>query len=122
MRPIFQGWNNYSQLSFYFPILPIFKENLNRQGMALKPPRGDLVKMAFKVFNNQDKARYQQKAQLLAAALRLPPPTSRWAGQQYTPPGLASNATICNTVQNTALHLASHQNLVHNVARIDTGG
>jgi hypothetical protein len=87
MRPIFQGWNNYSQLSFYFPILPIFKENLNRQGMALKPPRGDLVKMAFKVFNNQDKARYQQKAQLLAAALRLPPPTSRWARQQHIPSG-----------------------------------
>jgi hypothetical protein len=24
--------------------------------MALKPPQGDLVKMAFKVFNNRDEA------------------------------------------------------------------
>jgi hypothetical protein len=40
MRPIFQGWNNYSQLSLLFPNPSlIFKENLNRQRMALKLPR-----------------------------------------------------------------------------------
>jgi hypothetical protein len=33
-----------------------FKENLNRQRMALNPPQGDLVKMAFNLFNNQDEA------------------------------------------------------------------
>jgi hypothetical protein len=44
-RPIFQGWNNYSQLSFYFPILPWHsKKTYNRQGMALKPPREILWK------------------------------------------------------------------------------
>jgi hypothetical protein len=45
------------------------------------------VKMAFKVFNSRDEAQYQRKAQLLAAALRPPPPTSRLARQQLTPPG-----------------------------------
>jgi hypothetical protein len=55
--------------------------------MALKPPQGELVKMAFKVFNNWDEAWDQRKAQLFMAALRPPPPTSRWAGQQHIPPG-----------------------------------
>jgi hypothetical protein len=41
----------------------------------------------------------------LAAALRPPPPTSRQARQQRTPPGPASSATRQNTGQNTALHL-----------------
>jgi hypothetical protein len=47
MRPIFQGWNNYSQLSFYFPILPWYskkKKNLNRQRVALKPSKEILRK------------------------------------------------------------------------------
>jgi hypothetical protein len=50
----FQGWNNYSELSFLFPNPSlIFKENLNRQRGASNPP-GRSLKMAFKVFNNQD--------------------------------------------------------------------
>jgi hypothetical protein len=80
----------YSQLPLYFPILPWYsKKNLNRQRMAfnLLSPQGDLVKMAFKVFNNWDQAWDQQKAQLLATALRPPPLTLRQAGQQRTPPG-----------------------------------
>jgi hypothetical protein len=81
------------------------------------------VKMAFKVFNNRDEAQYQRKAQLLVAALRLPPPSSRQAGQQqHTPPGPVSSATRRDTGQNTTLHLARRQDPVHDVARVDTGG
>jgi hypothetical protein len=50
MRPIFQGWNNYSQLSFHFPILPWYSKTLKQAEGGPQNPQGDLVKMAFKVF------------------------------------------------------------------------
>jgi hypothetical protein len=53
----------------------------------------------------------------LAAVLRLPPTTSRRAGQQRTPPGPASTATRQDTGQNTALHLARCQDPIHNVGQ-----
>jgi hypothetical protein len=52
MKPIFQGWNNYSQLSF---ISRSFLDSLRKLKQAEdgpETPQGDLVKMAFKVFNN----------------------------------------------------------------------
>jgi hypothetical protein len=54
--------------------------------MALKLCQGELVKMAFKVFNNWEEARDHCKAKLLAAALRPPPLSSKRAGQ-CMPPG-----------------------------------
>jgi hypothetical protein len=47
----------------------------------------DLVKMAFKLFNNWDEAWDQWKAKLLVATLRPPFLPLRWARQQHTPPG-----------------------------------
>jgi hypothetical protein len=50
------------------------------------------VKMAFKVFNNQEEARDHHKAQLLAAALRPPPQSSKRARQCMLP----GACFICN--------------------------
>jgi hypothetical protein len=35
---------------------PDIRKSLSRQRMALRPPQGDLMKMAFKVFNNREEA------------------------------------------------------------------
>jgi hypothetical protein len=78
--------------------------------------------MACKVFNNQDEAWDQWKAQLLMAALRPPPPSSRWLDNNAHLQGSASSATRWDTWQKTALNLAHHQDPVHNVARVDIGG
>jgi hypothetical protein len=55
------------------------------------------------------------------AALRLPPPSSRRAGQQRTPTEDCYSATGWDTGQNTAFHLTHHQDSVHDVVRMDTG-
>jgi hypothetical protein len=60
--------------------------------------------MAFKVFNNQDEAWDQRKAQFLVAALRLPPPTLRWARQQCTLPGACFK---CNQTRHWAKNCPS---------------
>jgi hypothetical protein len=60
--------------------------------------------MAFKVFNNWDEAWDQWKAQLLAVAPRSPPPTSRRARQQCTPPGVCFK---CNQTRHWAKHCPS---------------
>jgi hypothetical protein len=80
------------------------------------------VKMAFKVFNNWNEAWDQWKTQLLAAAQRLPLPTSRLAGQQRTPPRACFKCNQARHWAKTALHLTRCQDPVHDVARVDTGG
>jgi hypothetical protein len=60
---------------------PDIRRKLKQAEEGPQNPQGDIVKMAFKVFNNQDEAKDQQKAQLLAGALRPSPPTLRRARQ-----------------------------------------
>jgi hypothetical protein len=46
----------------------------------------------------------------------------RWPENNAHLHGPASSATRQDIGQKTALHLAHHQDPVHNVARMDTGG
>jgi hypothetical protein len=59
--------------------------------------------MAFKVFNNRDEVWDQWKAQLLVAALRPCPATSRWA-EQCMLPGVCFK---CNQMRHWAKHFPS---------------
>jgi hypothetical protein len=76
-----------------------------KQAEDAPPLQGDLVKMAFKVFNSQEETRYQQKAHLLADAMKPPLPTLRRADQHIYLQGPATSATRWDTGQNTVLFL-----------------
>jgi hypothetical protein len=78
--------------------------------------------MAFKDFNNQEEAQDHRKAQLLVAALRLPSSIFKKGWTTHASRDLLEMQPDGTLGKKTALHLASHQDSVHNVARMDIGG
>jgi hypothetical protein len=118
VRPIFRGWNNYSQLSLYFPIFPWYsnkqKKNLHRQRVALNSPKEILWKwhLRYLITTMRLEANERPSSWWLpwSHLLRL------WEGpQQLEPPGACFK---CNQRGHWAKGCC--QDLVHNVVKMDT--